>query len=226
MLQHYYVFCTCSNGKRSKATTHLDRLAFFSKQLREPEQKYSTYDRELLGIYLAVRHFRYLVEGRNFTVYTDHKPLVDAMHKASEPWTARQQRQLAFISEYTTNIEHVSGKLNVVTDCLSRSSINKVLLGIDFVAMTRTQIDSEEIQPYRTAITGLKLADMPVSNLGPVLLCNISTGTPRPTVPQEFRRQVFDLINGLAHPGRKSTQKLISEKFVRHGLKKGSYPVG
>ena len=168
-------------------------LAFFSKQLREPEQKYSTYDRELLGIYLAVRHFRYLVEGRNFTVYTDHKPLVDAMHKASEPWTARQQRQLAFISEYTTNIEHVSGKLNVVADCLSRSSINKVSLGIDFVAMARAQIDSEEIQSYRTAITGLKLADMPVSNLGPVLLCDISTGTPRPIVPQEFRRQVFDL---------------------------------
>ena len=195
-------------------------LAFFSKQLREPEQKYSTYDRELLGIYLAVRHFRYLVEGRNFTVYTVHKPLVNAMHKASEPWTARQQRQLAFISEYTTNIAHVSGKLNVVADCLSRSSINKVSLGIDFVAMARAQIDSEEIQSYRTAITGLKLADMPVSNLGPVLLCDISTGTPRPIVPQEFRRQVFDLIHGLAHPGRKSTQKLISEKFVWHGLKK------
>ena len=102
-----------------------------------------------------------------------------------------QQRQLAFISEYTTNIEHVSGKLNVVADCLSRSSINKVSLGIDFVAMARAQIDSEEIQSYRTAITGLKLADMPVSNLGPVLLCE-----------------------------RKSTQKLISEKFVWHGLKK------
>ena len=142
------------------------------------------------------------------------------MHKASEPWTARQQRQLAFISEYTTNIEHVSGKLNVVADCLSRSSVNKVSLGIDFVAMARAQIDSEEIQSYRTAITGLKLADMPVSNLGPVLLCDISTGTPRPIVPQEFRRQVFDLIHGLAHPGRKSTQKLISEKFVWHGLKK------
>ena len=61
---------------------------------------------------------------------------------------------------------------------------------------------------------------MPVSNLDPVLLCDISTGTPRPIVPQEFRRQVFDLIHGLAHPGRKSTQKLISEKFVWHGLKK------
>ena len=38
-------------------------LAFFSKQLHESEHKYSTYDLELLGIYLAVCHFRYQVEG-------------------------------------------------------------------------------------------------------------------------------------------------------------------
>ena len=54
-------------------------LAFFSRQLRSPETKYSTFDRELLGVYLAVKQFRYYLEGRQFTVYTDHKPLVSAM---------------------------------------------------------------------------------------------------------------------------------------------------
>ena len=33
-------------------------LAFFSRQLRKPETKYSAFDRELLAVYLAVRHFR------------------------------------------------------------------------------------------------------------------------------------------------------------------------
>ena len=46
--------------------------AFFSKQLRDPEYKYSTYDRELSALYLDVRHFRFLIEGRNITVFTDH----------------------------------------------------------------------------------------------------------------------------------------------------------
>ena len=32
-------------------------LAFFSRQLRKPETKYSAFDRELLALYLAVRHF-------------------------------------------------------------------------------------------------------------------------------------------------------------------------
>ena len=36
-------------------------LAFYSSQLRDAERKYSTYDRELLAIYLAIRHFRYFL---------------------------------------------------------------------------------------------------------------------------------------------------------------------
>ena len=52
--------------------------------------------------------------------------------KMSDPWSARQQRQLSFISEFTTDIQHISGKDNVVADCLSRASINNITLGIDY----------------------------------------------------------------------------------------------
>ena len=43
---------------------------------------------------------------------------------------------------------------------------------------------------------------------------------PRPLVPRSFQRQVFETIHNLAHPSRKSTVKLVSQKFVWHGLKK------
>jgi len=195
-------------------------LAFFSKQLREPERKYSTFDRELLALYLSIRHFRFLLEGRDFTAFTDHKPLVAAMCKVSDPWSARQQRHLSFISEFTTNVQHISGKENVVADCLSRAPIDNVSIGIDYKAMAEAQANSEEVQAYLTAITNLHLANMPVSESGPVLLCDISTGVPRPIVPPEYRRLVFDTIHNLAHPGRKTTQKLVSDKFVWHGIRK------
>jgi hypothetical protein len=42
-------------------------LSFCSKKL-DVTQKYSTFDRELLAVYLAVRHFRFLLEGRQFHV--------------------------------------------------------------------------------------------------------------------------------------------------------------
>ena len=56
-------------------------ISFFSKKLKKSEQKYSTFDREVLALYEAVRHFRYLLEGRNFIMFTDHQPLVKSLHK-------------------------------------------------------------------------------------------------------------------------------------------------
>ena len=43
-------------------------VAFFSTKLKPAETRYSTYDRELLAIYLAIKHFRHFVEGRKFHV--------------------------------------------------------------------------------------------------------------------------------------------------------------
>ena len=51
-------------------------LAFFSKKFRLPETRYSSFDRKLLAMYLAVRHFRYFLEGWQFVYFTDHKPLI------------------------------------------------------------------------------------------------------------------------------------------------------
>lgn len=195
-------------------------LAFFSKQLRPPEQKYSTFDRELLGLYLAVRHFKFYLEGQPFTIYTDHKPLIGAMSKISDPCNARQQRHLAYISEFSTDIRHISGKTNVVADCLSRTTLNNVVLGIDFVAMAKAQTTDENVQMLQTATTGLQIMRIPIHDSGPELLCDVSTGHPRPIVPQKFQRHVFEVIHNLAHPGRKSTVRLVTQKFVWHGLKK------
>ena len=55
---------------------HWYPLPYFSKALSPTQIKYSTFDRELLAINLSIKHFRYMLEGRVFTVFTDHKPLV------------------------------------------------------------------------------------------------------------------------------------------------------
>ena len=54
-------------------------LAYFSWKLNSAQQKYSTFDCELLAIYLSIRHFRYFVEGRDYFIVTDHKPLTYAI---------------------------------------------------------------------------------------------------------------------------------------------------
>jgi RNase H-like domain found in reverse transcriptase len=60
-------------------------LVFFSAKLTPAQQKYSTFNRELLAAYLAIRHFRFLLEGRHFQLHTDHQPLAAAMHRTPCP---------------------------------------------------------------------------------------------------------------------------------------------
>ncbi|KAJ8362334.1 hypothetical protein AAFF_G00379720 [Aldrovandia affinis] len=108
----------------------------------------------------AVRHFRFLLEGRTFTAFVDHKPLALAMDMVKEPWSARQQRQLAFVSEFTTDIQHVAGKDNVVADCLSRSIVDAVNLGVDYGQMAADQASDPEVQALRAATTGLQLQEV------------------------------------------------------------------
>ena len=197
-------------------------LAFFSKKLRPPEIKYSAFDRELLGLYLAIRHFRFFLEGRAFIAYTDHKPLTYAFAKMADPWSNRQQRHLAYISEYTTNVQHIAGKDNLVADALSRVAINSITtqLGIDYRELAAAQQGDVGTQHLATTNTSLRIEKIPFGDDGRMILCDTSTARPRPLVPQAWQKRVFEAIHNLSHPSIRATRKLITAKFVWHGLAK------
>ena len=59
-------------------------ISFFSHKLQAAEKKYSTFDKELLAMYLAVKKFRFFIEGRKFTFFTDHRPLTFVFNNVSD----------------------------------------------------------------------------------------------------------------------------------------------
>ncbi|GFO33744.1 Pol polyprotein [Plakobranchus ocellatus] len=144
------------------------------------------------------------------------------MSKATELQSTRQQRHLSAISEFSTDIRHIYGKKNVVADCLSQAvtDINAVSLGIDYTAMAAAQTSSADVQAYNKALTNLQITSTKLNDQGPELLCDISTGRARPIVPPDFIRSVFEAVHNVSHPGVKVTVKLVSEKFVWHGLRR------
>ena len=95
-------------------------LAFFTRKLSETETRYSIFDRELLAAFLAIRHFRFLLGGREFQLWTDHKPFCSAISRVSQPRSARQQRYQSYITEFTSDLRHVPGAENIGADALSR----------------------------------------------------------------------------------------------------------
>ena len=101
-------------------------ISFFSKALKPAETWYSTFDRELLAVYLALKHFQYFLEGREFHILTDHKPLTYAR---ADRYSPRQIRHLDFIAQFTSDLRHVQGSLNAAADALSRISTNALHTG-------------------------------------------------------------------------------------------------
>ncbi|GFT51933.1 hypothetical protein TNCV_1226491 [Trichonephila clavipes] len=160
-----------------------------------------------------VKHFKHLLEGNDFVIYTDHKPLTFAFKQKNEKASPRQQRQLQYISEFSCNIQYVLGKDNVVADALSRiDSISE----INFEEIAEEQTTDEELQKLLHN-NSLKFKPSTLPS-GKKLWYDISTQKIRPYIPQKYSN--IATIHGLALPDIKSTVKLMTEKYVWSDIKK------
>lgn len=193
-------------------------LAFFSRKLSPSQVKYSPYDRELLAIYEAIKYFRHMLEARHFIVYTDHKPISFAFAERKNNCSPRQYRHLDFISQFTTDIRHISGKDNVVADTLSR--IEELAEPVDLEKLAQAQTSDSELCKLLSEGSSLRLKQLNVPGSRIPLYCDVSTPASRPYVPELFRKPVFDSLHSLSHPGAAASAKLIAERFVWPGVRK------
>ena len=194
-------------------------ISFFSRKMT----RYSAFDRELLAVYLAIKHFRHFLEGRLFHLLTDHKPLTFALNTSSDRHSPRQARQLDYISQFTSTIRYIQGSDNVAADTLSRIETNALISGqpptVDFAAMAKTQATDPQIRALQSSPSSTLVVEaIPLANSDSPLYCDISTGTQRPLVSPAWRRTVFDSLHGLSHPGIRATQKLITARFIWPGI--------
>ncbi|GBM51745.1 hypothetical protein AVEN_175312-1 [Araneus ventricosus] len=152
-----------------------------------------------------------MLESREVVIYTDHKSLVFAFTRKHDNSTPRQIRYLELISQFTTGIRYIAGSDNVVADTFSRIlQINFLNLN-DFSGLAEDQFSDHELQSLMGSETGLELRPMYFASSEKPLYCDVSTGTVRPYVTKSFRRQIFNHIHNLSHPGVKVTQKLITD---------------
>ena len=151
-------------------------LAFFSKKLKPAETRYSAFDRELLAVYLAIKHFRHFLEGRNFHVFTDHKPLTFTFKNNSQSYTPRQFWHLDYISQFTTDLRHVKGLNNGPADALSRSIVNSIEDVCFYEKLPTLQADDDELQQL-TKSPSLQMKKITLPNCRDSIYCDLSTGS-------------------------------------------------
>ena len=84
------------------------------------QKRYSTIEKETLGLMLALNHFDVYLNPTvmPIIVYTDHNPIV-FINKMKE----KNQRLLRWsltLQQYNVDIRHIRGRENVMADALSR----------------------------------------------------------------------------------------------------------
>ncbi|UYV66809.1 hypothetical protein LAZ67_4002930, partial [Cordylochernes scorpioides] len=202
--------------------TNFQPIAFFSRKLDAAQRKYSAYDRELLALYLAIKHFRHLLEGRQFPVYTDHKPLTYAFQQNLDKASPRQCRHLDFIGQFTTDIRHIVGCENVPADFLSRVEPISHHQPYDPKSLAEAQAVDQELQALLTSEnrSSLQLEKVQIPETNISLYCDVSTAKSRPFVLASCRRINFSAYHNLSHPGVRATTRMVTAHYVWPAVKK------
>lgn len=96
-------------------------VAAASRVLNKAERNYSTTEKEMVAVVFALKTFRPYLYGRQFTLLTDHRPLV-WVNSMNDP-TSRVLRWRERLKEFDFKIQYKPGRVNTNADALSRNPI-------------------------------------------------------------------------------------------------------
>ena len=160
--------------------------SLFFKKMTPFERRYSTPSRLFIHQAFPILPQR----SRIFHVITDHKPLTFAFNACPDRHSPQQCRHLDFISQFTTDLRHIRGVDNSVADALSCIEANALTHNsspvIDFHLMAKAQLTDPELQQLLANLqtSSLQITPYTLDTGGPLLLCDTSTSTPRPFIPE------------------------------------------
>ena len=95
-------------------------ISFFSKKFDGSQRRYSTIEKEILALLLALKHFDVYLNttAEPVLIYTDHN-LIVFINKMKEKNQCLLRWSL-ILQQYNIQISHIRGSENVIVDALSR----------------------------------------------------------------------------------------------------------
>lgn len=126
----------------------------------------------------------------------------------------RRARQVGFISQFTTEILHISVISNIVADALSRlenNEVNVITVEVDVDKICEEK-DPEVNNMRKNGFRDHLFNEVRMKG-NKLIFRRVFSSINRPIVPRKLRFPLFLQINSLAHLGTKSMLKLIRKKY-------------
>jgi hypothetical protein len=93
-------------------------IAYSSRLLSAAERRYSAHEKECLAVVHGCEKYIQYLEHKEFDIYTDNQALAWLLRHAKE--LGRIGRWILRLAPFKFRVSHISGKTNIVADCLTR----------------------------------------------------------------------------------------------------------
>jgi hypothetical protein len=139
-------------------------MSFFSRPVAPRHRSLAAYERELIGLVLAVRHWRLYLWGHRFLVRTDHFSLKFLLDQRLA--TIPQHHWVGKLLGFDFSVEYKAGRTNTVADAFSRRDTDEPAIlaisspGFDFVDRLR---QAHATEPALVALKELAAGQRPGS---------------------------------------------------------------
>ena len=220
-------------------------LAYFSQAFPSTTRVRSTFNRELTALYMAARHFRFRIRGREVIFRTDHRSLVNALSNPEGQHSPLERRMIYYLKEYLPTVIFISGEENVVADALSRPGDYWKDASTQTTELVDICAASDHVPPYRLTIPMIVQAQLSDTKNHDGLLAHVPAGEKlltrttdvegvkysvlgveaenqkqfRPYLPEPLRFIAFQQLHNQLHQGKEKGYDVLGAHYFWPKLK-------
>lgn len=203
--------------KQPQADGFLHPVAYFSRKLSATEKKMEVIHLECKAIKDAIKYWQFYLIGREFTVYSDHKPLENLRTKARTDETLGDL--IHYLSQFYFKIVYKPGKDNLLADLLSRNPVLEYFEDSDAIRTVNMVEISEILDDQRRHIDELRSNQELKTRHG--LYYRKWRNKPRLCVSQELGSRIIDKVHiDYGHIGPQKMAETIRPHFYFRNLDK------
>ncbi|GFV06658.1 transposon Tf2-8 polyprotein [Trichonephila clavipes] len=193
----------------------LHPVHYFSKKTTPQEEKYSSYELEVLAVIESLKKFRNYLIGNKFKIVTDCSAFQKTMSK--KQLTPKIARWALFLEDFNYEIIHHPGKQMEHVDCLSRHPVMTITYDEITTKLANCQRNDEYINSLKTLLENKQINDFVVKN---DVLYKIENDNDVLVVPQQMQTEIVKNFHSKGHLGINKTESMIK---VLHLLRKKNF---
>ncbi|GFU10811.1 transposon Tf2-6 polyprotein [Trichonephila clavipes] len=193
----------------------LHPVQYMSQKTTPAEEKYSSYELEVLAVVNALKKFRTYLLGNHFKIITDCSAFQKTMDK--KDLVTRVARWTLLLEEYDYEIAHRSGQRMQHVDALSRYPVTIITSDTLTARLQRAQQEDENIQNLKSLIGTNNATDFFIKN---EILYKYVDGRELIAAPRDMQTELIKLAHEKGHFSSAKTEEIVKREFFIPNLSK------